>query len=87
MLDAFERCLVDAALSRNTLSESERKLLERMNKAGIHAEITAKKAAVILGRSESAARTVLNSLVQKGYLEADTSKLPFIYQLQQHIPE
>ena len=35
MLDAFERCLIDAALSRNILSEAERKLLSRMNKTGI----------------------------------------------------
>lgn len=87
MLDAFERCLVDAALSRNTLSEAERKLLERMNKTGIHAEITTKKAAGILQRSESAARTVLNNLVQKGYLAVDTTSMPFVYRLEQHIPE
>lgn len=87
MLDAFERCLIDAALSKNTLSEAERKLLERMNKVGIHAEITTKKAAGILQRSESAARAVLNSLVQKGYLTVDTASVPFIYHLEQHIPE
>ena len=87
MLDAFERCLVDAALYRNVLSEAERRLLERMNKVGIHAEITTKKAAGILERSESAARTVLNSLVKKGYLIVDTSSSPFIYRLQQHYPD
>ena len=87
MLDAFERCLIDAALSRNILSEAEKKLLTRMNKAGLHAEITTKKAAQILGRSDSAARTVLNGLVQKGCLDADTSKIPFLYRLNQHIPE
>ena len=87
MLGAFERCLVDAALSRNTLSEAERKLLERMNKVGIHAEITTKKAAGILLRSESATRTVLNGLVQKGYLAVDTTIVPFVYRLEQHIPE
>ena len=87
MLDAFERCLVDAALSRNTLSEAESKLLERMNKVGIHAEITTKKAAGILQRSESATRTVLNGLVQKGYLAVDTTIVPFVYRLEQHIPE
>lgn len=38
MLDAFERCLMDAALSTNVLSESEKKLLERMNKVGLNAE-------------------------------------------------
>lgn len=86
MLDAFERCLVDAALSRNTLTEAEARLLERMNKAGIHAEITTKKAAVILQRSEGAARTLLNGLVHKGYLTVDTSTIPFIYKLEQHIP-
>ena len=87
MLDAFERCLVDAALSRNTLSEAETRLLERMNKTGIHAEITTKKAAGILQRSEDAARTILNKLVHKGYLTVDTSKIPFIYRLEQHIPD
>lgn len=87
MLDAFERCLIDAALSRNVLSETERRLLSRMDKVGIHAEITTQKAAGILQRSERAARTILNGLVQKGYLDADTSKVPFIYRLQQHIPE
>ena len=87
MLDAFERCLVDAALSRNVLSEAEKKLLSRMNKVGIRAEITTKKAAGILQRSENTTRTVLNGLVNKGYLDVDTSKVPFIYRLQQHFPE
>ena len=86
MLDAFERCLIDAALSVNALTEAESKLLERMNKAGIHAEITTKKAAGILQRSENGARTVLNSLVKKGYLTVDTNKAPYIYHLHQHIP-
>ena len=86
MLDAFERCLIDAALSVNALTEAESKLLERMNKAGIHAEITTKKAAVILQRSESGARSVLNSLVKKGYLTVETNKAPYIYHLHQHIP-
>lgn len=86
MLDAFERCLIDAALSVNALTEAESKLLERMNKAGIHAEITTKKAAGILQRSENGARTVLNSLVKKGYLTVETNKAPYIYHLHQHIP-
>ena len=87
MLDAFERCLIDAALSRNTLSEAEKRLLERMNRVGIHAQITAKKAAGILDKSEDAARTVLNKLVHKGYLTVDTAGIPFIYRLEQHIPD
>ena len=87
MLDAFERCLINASLAKNTLSEAERRLLERMNKVGIHAEITTKKAAGILQRSEDATRTVLNKLVHKGYLTVDTSSVPFVYRLEQHIPE
>lgn len=85
MLDAFERCLMDAALSTNVLSESESKLLERMNKVGLNAEITVKKAAGILQMSENSTRTVLNKLVKKGYLTVNTDKSPYIYRLQQHI--
>lgn len=80
MLDVFERSLMDATLSTNVLSEQESKLLERMNKAGLNAEITVKKAAQILNLSESAARNVLNRLVGKGYLTVDTSRLPFLFQ-------
>ena len=87
MLETFERCLMDAALAANTLSETETKLLERMNHAGIHAEITAKKAALILHRSESGARSVLNGLVKKGYLTVEKDGIPYIYRLHQHIPE
>ena len=58
-----------------------------MNKAGFHAEITTKKAAEILQRSESVARAVLKGLTVKGYLSVDTSKTPFIYRLQQHFVE
>lgn len=87
MLDAFERCLIDAALSQNTLTESESALLQRMNRVGVNAEITVKKAMGILGRSESGARTVLNGLIQKGYLTVDTTQQPFRYRLQQHLPD
>ncbi|MEF2836202.1 MAG: Fic family protein [Oscillospiraceae bacterium] len=86
MLDVFERCLIDAALSENALSASEKKLLERMNKVGPNAEITTAKASKILDSSEAAARNVLNKLSQKGYLTADTSHSPYIYRLQQHMP-
>ncbi|MDO5401551.1 MAG: Fic family protein [Eubacteriales bacterium] len=87
MLDAFERCMMDAALSLNAPTEAEAKLLERMNKVGLGAEITSKKAATILDLSDSAARNVLNSLVKKGYLTLDNSQVPFLYRLSQHIPE
>ena len=86
MLDSFERCLIDAALAKNRLNETETKLLQRMNKVGIHAEITVAKAAKIIDRTPSATRTILNNLVQKGYLTVDTSHTPYIFRLDQHIP-
>ena len=87
MLDIFEQCMIDAALSRNELTTNESKLLDRMNRVSGTAEITVKKAAAILGNSESAARNTLRSLVKKGYLTEDMSKVPFIYSLEQHFPE
>lgn len=87
MLDAFERCLIDAALSENALSDFEKKLLERMNKVGPKAEITTAKASQILGTSADSARTVLHRLTQKGYLTVDTTHVPYIYRLQQHMPD
>ena len=85
MLEAFERCMMDAALSENVLSEKELKLLERMNKTGIHGEITVKKAAVILKISENGTRSVLEKLVKKGYLTVSKDKAPYIYRFEQHI--
>jgi len=66
MLDVFEQCMIDAALSRNELTTNESKLLDRMNRVSGTAEITVKKAAAILGNSESATRNTLRSLVKKG---------------------
>ena len=86
MLDAFERCLIDAALAKNKLTDTETKVLERMNRVGRNAEITVTKASQILKRSDSATRNVLNSLASKGYLSVNTSQTPYIYRLQQHIP-
>ena len=87
MMDAFEHCLIDAALADNALTEAEKKLLERMNHAGNHAEITTKKAAGILQMSDSGTRAVLNGLVNKGYLTVEKDGIPYIYRLHQHIPE
>lgn len=87
MLEVFERCLIDAALAANALTEAESKLLQRMNKTGVRAEITTKKAAGILRQSESGARSVLRSLVKKGYLTVDTSQVPYLYRLHQHLPQ
>ena len=66
MMDAFEHCLIDAALADNALTEAEKKLLERMNHAGIHAEITTKKAAGILQMSDSGTRAVLKGVSDGG---------------------
>lgn len=85
MLDVFEQCMIDAALSRNKLTPNETKLLDRINLVSGNAEITVKKAAAILGNSESAARNTLRSLVKKEYLTEDISQVPFIYSLEQHL--
>lgn len=87
MMDVFEGAVIDGALAKNVLTDRERRILDRMNQIGIHAEITARKAAGMLEVSEASARGTLNALVQKGYLVVNTSQLPFIYRLQQHITE
>ena len=76
---------MDAALAQNELTAQEKHLLERMNKTGSNAEITVKNAQKVLKLSESSARRILNSLVEKGYLIVDTKQIPHIYHLQQHI--
>ncbi len=86
MLDAFEQCLVDAALSRNNLTVRESKVLEKMNKVGVHAEITAKKASEILACKPDAARRVLNSLCKKGYLVVDSAHIVYVYRLEPQFP-
>jgi Fic family protein len=86
MLEVFEDCLINAALSTNKLTENEAKLLERMNRVGLNAEITVNKAKSILDCSESSARRVLINLVDKGYLSVDSSQRTYVYSLQQHIP-
>lgn len=86
MLEVFERCIIDAALAANTLTEQESRLLERMNQAGAFAEITSKKAAVILDCSQACARGILNALVEKGYLTACRTQVPHVFRLNQHLP-
>ena len=85
MLDAFERCMMDAALSVNVLSEKESKRLERKRKAGIHEVVTVKKVPAILRLSENGTRSVLEKLVKKGYLTVNKDKVPYIYRFEQHI--
>lgn len=86
MLDTFEQCLIDAALSQNRLTPNEQKLLGRMNQVNGIAQITTKNAARILGNSESAARKTLRNLVEKGYLTVTMDKIPYIYSLEPNIP-
>ena len=86
MLEVFEDCLINAALSKNELTETEAKLLERMNRVGLNAEITVKKAMGILDCSDYSARRVLTNLVDKGYLFVDSSQKTYVYRLQQHLP-
>lgn len=81
MLDMFEQCLISSALAENSLSEHESTILTRMSKVGRGAELTAKKAAGMLHRSDSTARKVLNNLVQKGYLEVFRNGSRNIYKL------
>ena len=85
MLETFEQCLIDAALSNNKLTANEQKLLERMNRVKGNAEITVKKAAVILNLSESAARNTLQNLVNKGYLRVNMGETPFVYSLEPNL--
>lgn len=87
MLDTLERSIINAALSANTPTPQEKKLLERMNKVGPKAEITVQKAAKILGLSDTQSRRILRSLVSKGYLTIDETHSQYIYRLMQHIPE
>lgn len=53
---------------QDNLTESEKRLLERMSRRGIGAEITVKRAADLLGVSESQAGRILNHLSEKRYL-------------------
>ena len=56
------------------LSEPEKKLLARMSKRGIGAEITAVNAASLMAVSPEKAETILNELAQKQYLFKTESK-------------
>lgn len=50
------------------MSEQERKLLVRMSKRGIGAEITVANAALLMDVSLDRARKILNGLAEKQYL-------------------
>lgn len=68
MLDRITEACKMAEMKQDHLTESEKKLLTRMSKRGIGAEITVTAAAGILGVGEQRARDILNGLSRKNYL-------------------
>lgn len=74
--------MISSWLAENTLSESESRLLGRMKKTGVKAEITVRKAAAVLGMSETDARKVLNKLAGKGYLKIEKGLKQYVYRLE-----
>lgn len=82
MLEMFEQCVISSSLAENTLSESESRLLGRMKKTGVKAEITVRKAAAVLGMSETGARKVLNKLAGKGYLKIEKGPKQYVYRFE-----
>lgn len=68
MLERIQEACCLAERKQDTLSKSEIKLLERMSKRGIGAEITVKTAANLLGVSQSQAGRILNHLSEMKYL-------------------
>ena len=80
----FEESMINARLADNALTEPQRKILDRMNRAGNRAEITVKKAMEITGLSESSSRDALNKLANEGYLTIDKSRKRYVYMLSPH---
>lgn len=68
MLDRIIEACNLAEKKQYSLSEQERKLLVRMSKRGIGAEITVTNAASLLNVSQERARNILNGLTDKQYL-------------------
>ena len=86
MQDIFEDSMVNAKLANNTLSETQRKILERMNRAGKNAEITVQKAVEITKLTADGTRKALNGLANEGYLTIDKSRKKYVYKLSQYWP-
>ena len=81
MQKIFEDSMINAKLANNVLSESQSRILDRMNKVGPNAEITVQKAMTITGLSDSGARKALNKLANEGYLIIDKSRRKYVYVL------
>jgi hypothetical protein len=52
MQKIFEDSMINAKLANNVLSESQSRILDRMNRVGPNAEITVQKAMTITGLSD-----------------------------------
>lgn len=68
MLDRIIEACQAAERKQDGLSEAEKKILSRMSRRGIGAEITVSTAAELLGVSTGYARKLLNGLSRKNYL-------------------
>lgn len=79
LLEMLEKCIVTSILEENELHSDQKKLLSKMKKHGIGAEITIKNAQKILNMPESEAAEVLQSLVKMGYLKQKISDGTEIY--------
>lgn len=79
MIDSFQQGALRALLAEKELNGNEKRLLSRMNKIGVGAEITVKKAMKITKLSESSTRNILKSLANKGYLRINDEKKEYIY--------
>ncbi len=79
MLDTIGMCMVTAVREDNEMSESQKILLNKIQKRGKGAEITIAVAAKILKVSEQTAGRKLNALVKIGYLKKEKRERRNIY--------
>ena len=84
MQTMFEESMINARFANKALSETQRKILDRMNRIGKNAEITVKKAMEITGLTESSTRKALNKLANEGSLTIDKSQRKYVYILAPH---
>lgn len=68
-LEIMEECMITSMKEEHDLSENAKMILTKMQKRGKGAEINRTAAAKILDVSEQTAGKLLNSLVEKGYLD------------------
>lgn len=71
MLDMFEQSMILSMKEEYLLSDSQKRILTKMQKRGKGTEITISQAADILGLTEQTSRKILNSLFETGHLAKD----------------